>query len=184
MTGQHRRGSDGDQRDALETERRQHGVEIPGEALERQPGNAALGESGTTKIEIDDGEVARKVLDGATMQGDLPVQREVIDMIREEHHHGGPFAQRVKCDANPVARCGMADGRQRHGGDYMVLALITQRSASRHTRKRSLGNPLIHWRRSFVRRSTTLPVLSGLRFLPAPSSLSGWNCGICGTSWR
>jgi hypothetical protein len=126
MTGHQRRGPDGNQGDALETERRQHGVEILGEGFERQPGNAALGEPGTTKIEIDDGEVAREELDGAAMQEDLPVQREVIDMIREEHHHGGPFSQCVKRDVNPVARCGLADRRRRHGRrDYMVLALIT-----------------------------------------------------------
>ena len=35
MTGHHRRGPDGEQRNPLETERRQHGVEILGEGVER-----------------------------------------------------------------------------------------------------------------------------------------------------
>ena len=52
------------------------------------------------------------------MQPHPPVQLEMVDVVREEHHDRGPFTQRVKSNPDAIAGDRTPNSERRHGSDY------------------------------------------------------------------
>ena len=92
----------------------------------RKEVDAPLGEPGTAKVEIDDLEVAGEEFDGPPVQRHVPVQRQVIHVVRPQHHDGWTVSQRMERDTDIAGGRRVSDRRQRHDADYRTPTADTR----------------------------------------------------------